>query len=369
MISRLLHLSILCILSVSMMLGQQDSNQLLYKRFEGDTDSISMQANIIQHAEKLRGNYEVSAQNLQLKTIEIEGYINNNDVALINHMGDDHPVLKGVFVDDRFTGIWHPGENGKAIELFELYPEGSMPLSISYLHSETNLVDDDPNTPTAEIELSMIYPDSAFPQADVKNRVEGKISNRFIKNEITQYVNPDSILISAEKAFFTLYKEQNADWHEGGNSFGWMKETTMSVSYNSNYILCLEYLDYVYTGGAHGMTKLSYDIIDLRTGREITVQDIFNKGTFDELTTLLTAQLRLDQQIPDSVPLKNAGYFVDAIEPGKGIYMNGSGVGFVYNQYEIAPYSTGIVNIFLRYDQLKELIDENSAIYTILEKY
>lgn len=369
MTSRLLHLSIMYFLSVSVMVGQADSNQLFYKRFEGDTDSISMQANIIQKADKVHGNYEVSAQNMPTKTIEIDGHINNEDVAVIKRMGDDHPVLKGVFVDDRFTGIWHPGENGKAIELFELYPAGSMPLSISYLHSETSLVDNDPNTPTAEIELTLIYPDSSYPRADIKNQIEDMIRQRFIKKETNKNTDPDSILTCTEKAFFALYKEQNAAWHEGGNSFGWIKETSMSVTYNSDYILCLEYLDYVYTGGAHGMTNLSFDVINLMTGDKIVMEHIFNDNAFDKLTSLLTAQVRLDQQIPDSISLKNAGYFVDSIEPGTTIYLNGSGVGFIYNQYEIAPYSTGIVNVFLGYDQLKGLIDESSAVYTILEKY
>jgi len=369
MISRLLHLCVICFLPVSVLMGQADNEQLFYKRFEGDTDSISMQANIIQQAEKVRGNYEVSAQNMPTKTIEIDGYINKEDMAVINPMGDDQPVLNGVFVDDRFTGIWHPGKNGKSIELFELYPDGSMPLSISYLHSETSLVDNDPNTPTAEIELTLIYPDSTFPRADVKKRIEEVIRKHYIENEINPNSNPDSILISAEKAFFALYKEQNAAWHEGGNSFGWMKETSMSVSYNSNNILCLEYLDYVYTGGAHGMTNLSFDVIDLKTGEKIAPGHVFNENAFDTLTSLLTAQVRLDQQIPDSIRLTNAGYFVDTIAPGNSIYINGSGVGFVYNQYEIAPYSTGIVNIFLRYDQLKGMIDEGSAVYKIFEKY
>jgi hypothetical protein len=136
----------------------------------------------------------------------------------------------------------------------------------------------------------------------------------------------------------------------------------MSVTYNSNYILCLEYLDYVYSGGAHGMTNLSYDIFNLKTGKTLDFHDFFMEGSSEKLTEILTLQIRSDKQIPDSIPLTKAGYFIDKIKPGNNIYMNGSGIGFVYNPYEIAPYSTGITNIFIDYNQLAGLLNENAPL-------
>ncbi|MCB2207644.1 MAG: DUF3298 and DUF4163 domain-containing protein [Bacteroidetes bacterium] len=365
MINRLLHLTILSIFSASAVLAQIDSNQMFYKRFDSDTDTLIRQANFIQLDEKLSGNYELSVTDLETKTIEVDGYIDEANQAVISKLGHNEPILQGVFFDDRFTGMWNPGKNGKEIELFESYPNGSIPLTIHYLRSEANLVDGDPDSPTAEIELIILYPDSSYNDKAI-DFIKSVIQAHFIDTE-NKSSNPDSLLIQTEKSFYSLYKEQNKDWHDNGNSFDWMKETSMSVTYNSDYILCLEYLDYVYSGGAHGMANLSYDIFSLETGKVIEFQDIFSDDASDSLTDILTRQIRKDKQIPDSIALTRAGYFVDVIEPGKNIYLNGSGIGFVYNQYEIAPYSTGVTNIFLKYNQLNGLLKEDAPVQKIMQ--
>lgn len=362
MIIRLLHLSILYFLVSSMAVTQSDPNNMFYKRYENDSDTLTFKANFVQMEEKLSGNYELSAIDIETTTVEIDGFINENSLATINQLGNDNLILQGVFFDDRFTGIWNPGKNGKEIELYESYPEGSIPLNIHYLRSETSLIEDDVHSPTAEIELTIIYPESFNANDSLLNNIEKNIQAHFLSKQNIIY-NPDSLLIKIEKDFFNSYKELNKDWHESGNSFDWLKETSMSVTYNSDYILCLEYLDYVYSGGAHGMTYLSHDIFSLKSGNKIVFNDIFNDNSKEKLSEILTKQIRHSKQIPDSIPLTKAGYFVDVIEPGENIYINGSGIGFVYNPYEIAPYSSGITNIFVPYKQLGELLNDETILY------
>jgi hypothetical protein len=352
---------------MSALLAQIDSNQIFYKRFESDSDTMIVQANFIQLDEKLSGNYELSVIDQEIKTVEVDGYIDEGNQAVISKLGHSDPIFKGVFLDDRFTGIWNPGKNGKEIELHERYPEGSIPLSIHYLRSETNLVEGDMDSPTAEIELTVLYPDNLCQQDSVIQNIKETINGHFIDKE-NYILHPDSLLILTEKAFYNLYKELNTDWHDSGSSFDWLKETSMSVTYNSNYFLCLEYLDYVYSGGAHGMASLTYDIFNLRTGKTLDFQDFFIEDSSEKLTQILTLQIRSDKQIPDSIPLTKAGYFIDKIKPGNNMYMNGSGIGFVYNPYEIAPYSTGITNIFIDYNQLAGLLNEHAALNKTINK-
>ena len=362
---RLLQPFLIVLLSTSFLAAQIDSNNMSYKRLEGETDSANLQANIIRQAEQISGNYELSIVNKETTTIDVAGTIDKGNNAVINQIGNNEPVLKGILLDDRFTGIWKSGETEKNIELFESYPDGSIPLNIYYLHSEENLIEDDAKSPSAEIELTVIYPDNFLTEDSSLIKIKNVITKHFIETE-EEILYPDSLLINVEEEFYILYREQNKDWHYSGNSFGWIKESGMSVTYNSNQILCLEYLDYVYTGGAHGMSKLQYDIIDLETGNKISFRNIFNEGSENRLTEILTQQLRDNKQIPDELPLTESGYFVEEIIPGKIIYVNGSGIGFIYNSYEIAPYSTGITNIFLNYKQLDSLLKPNTPISSLI---
>ena len=368
MINRFLQLFIFILFLASNLLCQIEINDNSYKRLEGDADSLSLKANIIQLAQRLSGNYEVYSPEINTRASEIDGHINEDNLAVINQLGSNNPILEGVFVDDRFTGLWNIDKNGKTIELIESYPEGSMPLNVYYLRSEAKLIDEEVDSPTAEIELTMIYPVKTINDDSSVRYLDQCIRGHFIDADIN-YQHPDSLLTHAQKAFFKLYREQNKDWQESCNAFDWLKETNMSVCYNSEYILCLEYLDYVYTGGAHGMTNQSFDIFNLKTGTMISFQDIFKSDAVKRLSDILTSQLRSDRHIPDSISLKEAGFFVDVIKPGTNIYLNGSGIGFIYNQYEIAPYSVGISNIFIDYDQLNGVLKENTPIYKIAESY
>jgi hypothetical protein len=128
-------------------------------------------------------------------------------------------------------------------------------------------------------------------------------------------------------------------------------------------MLCLEYLKYAYSGGAHGMTNISYDIIYLDNGRLLTYSDVFKEEGEEELAKILTAQLRKDYGIPKEVTLGEAGFFVEEVKPNRNIYVTGNGVGFLYNSYEIAPYAQGATNIFLEFKQIKDLVKKGTPVY------
>ncbi|HEY9114603.1 MAG TPA: RsiV family protein, partial [Bacteroidales bacterium] len=56
---------------------------------------------------------------------------------------------------------------------------------------------------------------------------------------------------------------------------------------------------------------------------------------------------------------------VDSISPNRNIYVNGNGIGFLYNSYEIAPYSTGATNVFLEFSQIKDLLRRGTPVYNM----
>ncbi len=58
---------------------------------------------------------------------------------------------------------------------------------------------------------------------------------------------------------------------------------------------------------------------------------------------------------PDS--LLNMGFFnIDEIAPNNNFWMNEEGIHYAYNQYEIAPYSMGVIDIFIPYGELEEIL-------------
>jgi hypothetical protein len=351
------------------LLAQQINPEMSYHRYEGYIGTnISITANVIQLYQKLTGNYQYrfieEDNNMYFgKTIELEGDIDKNRNIRLREFGRDDFTFTGTKKKGIIDGTWHgPSNKTLPFELKEYYPNGSMSFDVHYLHSEGELVKADPKSPLAEIELTLIYPTDKYINPSVTDSVKKWITYSFFGKGF-KVKQPDSMLINFEEEYLSNYVKQNKEWYSSGASFNWEKMISMSVVYNSNYMLCLEYLVYGYTGGSHGMTNISYDIIYLDDGKLLTFSDVFKENIEGELSALLTQQLRKDYQIPGNVPLKEAGFFVDKVDPNHNIYVNGNGVGFLYNSYEIAPYSQGATHIFLQWDQLQGIVKMGTPVY------
>lgn len=349
--------------------GQQTNKDLQYKRYEGSIGShINITANIVQLFDKLGGNYqyrylEDDGNMYYGKTVELSGEIDKNDSARLKEFGRKDYAFNGQMKDDVYTGSWNAPDNKKvAFEMKEYYPNGSMAFDVHYLRSEGKLKQNDANSPVAEIELALLYPKIKYFEPKIIDSVKQIITNSFFGSDFKTAV-PDSMLVRFEKEYLDNYVKQNANWFEGGASFNWEKTLSMSVIYNSSYMLCLEYLRYAYSGGSHGMTNISYDIIHLYRGDLLSYSDVFIEGADSSLSILLTQQLRRDYSIPDDVSLKQAGFFVNQVEPNRNIYVDGNGIGFLFNSYEIAPYSQGATNVFLEFNQIKELVKMGTPVF------
>ncbi len=359
------------LLSSSTLLSQQTaSNKLFYTRFEGLIgDNIHVTANIVRLFDKISGNYQYrfiddDDKMHYGKTININGNIDLENTYL-KESGQDSYTFSGVLNENSYEGKWKTPDNRELdFNMTKHYPNGTLPFDIFYLHSEDNLIPNNTKSPLAEIELTLIFPEDNYFKIGIVDSVKHIIVNSFFGNN--QYnINPDSMLTHFESEYFSTYKKQNAEWFEKGASFSWQKMVNMSVVYNSNYLLCLKYIKYAYSGGAHGMTNIAYDIINLDKGNTISFNSIFKKDSRDTLTTILTKKLRKDYNIPENMTLKEAGFFVDSIEPNHNIYINGNGIGFLYNSYEIAPYSNGQTNIFLKFNEITSLLKAGTPVSII----
>jgi hypothetical protein len=354
---------------------ENDQTNKFYKRYQGNIgENINVTANIVRLYDNVSGNYvyyfvDENNEMYYGKTIELSGDINKQDSIKLKEFGSEEYTFIGLLEDDHYSGNWNAAE-GKLVDfkMEEYYPNGSLPFDIFYLQSEEKLDQSNANSPVAEIELTLIYPSGKYFQTGIVDSVKRIVSNSFFGKGL-QFVQPSIMLENFEKEYFDNYNKQAKGWYEtGGASFNWDKMINMSVIYNSNYLLCTEYLKYAFAGGAHGMSNLSYDIVNLDNGTKLFYEDVFVENADSLLTVILTHQLRIDYQIPEEVNLKEAGFFVEEVKPNKNVFVNANGIGFVYNSYEIAPYSSGATKILLDFDNIKHLVKPGTPVFRMSQR-
>ena len=109
--------------------------------------------------------------------------------------------------------------------------------------------------------------------------------------------------------------------------------------------------------------------IDLRTLKQIELNDLLIGEYDEELTELLIAQLMKDVGASTKEELEEYGYGTTAdIIPTENFKLTPGGISFLYNIYEIAPYVIGPVEIDLSFKQLDPILNTEYMIVKELRK-
>ncbi len=121
-----------------------------------------------------------------------------------------------------------------------------------------------------------------------------------------------------------------------------------TVTYNDNCVTSLYTDQYTYLGGAHGNTVRDSQTWDFQTGNELSLSDYFpNSPTCTEYIIS-----DINKQITEREKENPSTYFEDfpSLVRGnfnmEGFYATPDGIVIYYQQYDIAPYSTGIPEFF-----------------------
>jgi len=151
-----------------------------------------------------------------------------------------------------------------------------------------------------------------------------------------------------------LYKEAIKAYirskNEGFPFFGYEAYMEYFITYNQNCFLSLYFDKYEYTGGAHGSTVRSSDTWYLCLGYGLPLRSFFLPGT-DYKRLLIDEIMRQAELVQEEQNI----YF-DDFKPliiknfdESNFYLTPEGIRIYYQQYEIAPYSTGIVEFTIPY--------------------
>ncbi len=272
----------------------------------------------------------------------------------------EFPCFSGQLLNaGSFSGDFEERKSGKFhFELNEIYKAGSVQFSVFCIQQNITLVKK-PRSPAGSFRMAMLSPnESGNPViSDSLRRIMLKAFN----NSGYEGTEPDSVLAGDLRVFRRDYISANQDLYKqmpDAGSLNWELLRFMHIVYNESYILSFYILNYAFTGGAHGLESLDYSNVDLRTGKLLKLDDIIREGRRQDLSRLLTLKLKRMNNIPESQKLSDNGYFVNEILPNENFYLCRGGIGFVYNHYDIAPYSFGATDIFLTVDEMRNILKQ-----------
>ncbi|MCX6282595.1 MAG: DUF3298 domain-containing protein [Bacteroidetes bacterium] len=277
----------------------------------------------------------------------------------VNLYGNEYPCLKGQLISSgTFRGDCAESNGNKPLhfELLEIYKAGSVQFNVYFLRQTVNLVKK-PKSPRGSVSMALLSP------MESGNSV---ISDTLRKTMLKEFNNspytgnhPDSVLAGNFRVYKQDYLTGNEDLYKqapNAASMNWELLKFMHIICNDNYILSFYILNYAFTGGAHGLENLDLTNINLKTSKVLKLENLLVEGKKQDLSKLLTKKLKLMIKIKEDQRLSDNGYFTDEIQPCENFYLTSRGIGFLYNHYDIAPYSFGTTDIYLTADEVKGII-------------
>ncbi len=126
------------------------------------------------------------------------------------------------------------------------------------------------------------------------------------------------------------------------------------VTYNQDCFLSMYRDQFEYTGGAHPNTLRYSDTWNLRTGMVVPLSSFFPPG-FNYQSLLLGLILKQADKNYAEEPIYFENYrqlIVEMFNP-QSFYLSPCGLKIYYQHYDIAPYSTGIVEFTIPYKVVK----------------
>lgn len=205
-----------------------------------------------------------------------------------------------------------------------------------------------------QVQTKIISDDTEEIQSSIKIPVFVGSTKEEVLKQINDILEKDALDFKEE-----LSNMAKTDFEESKKSTFEFRKYELLVDYEvhtaNEELISVSTLNYQYTGGAHGLSvKIPYNF-DLATGKEIALSDLFKEGkNYGKI---------LNEEIQKQIKANPDNFYEDEIEHFSGIIEDQTfnikdGKLFIYfGQYEIAPYSSGIIEFEIPTSVLKDVIN------------
>jgi len=124
---------------------------------------------------------------------------------------------------------------------------------------------------------------------------------------------------------------------------------TFEVTYNKACIISLYFDNYRYTGGAHGLTVRTSQTWNLKTGKMLKLRELYKCS--DNYKSYI--KKKIIEQIRENPDIYFVNYeeLMEQTFDVNNFYCTPQGVVVYFQQYDIAPYASGIREFLLPYNR------------------
>lgn len=232
------------------------------------------------------------------------------------------------------------------------------------LHESYRLIEQAEESPQLSIDISLTLVETGDKEAD--DNISRTLAWTLFESPVTE--KSEKALAEACGYYVERIKEE---YHELLPSYIDTRESGVpEVWFNNYYLISSEastgykgYINYIiqweeYTGGAHPMSNCTALNFNPANGEEIVLEDILKEGYEEPLISILEKNLAKQLNVEDIDAVKAKGYMYGDADMfvSNNFILEKERIVFIYNKYDLAPYSAGEIMINVNYDEIKKLM-------------
>lgn len=256
-----------------------------------------------------------------------------------------------------FRGTWDPGNGKSPLKVVVTRSPGTGTFNVAALKDSARPVTGHPEI-LVDYGGETIWPIGDSPQ------------DRFMKSRLRALLGgnpagtaePLAVMRSNRNSFFAKHLEavrntKPADLADMGTSLSWGTMQVIQAEYRNQFMMTVGYMEWEFTGGAHGNGGTKYEVWDLVRNRVLSLKDVLTPAGIRALPALQEKYFRRNKKVPAGEPLKEHGLFEDHIkEVSENFFMTSSMLILSYVPYEIGPYMMGQIEIQIPFSELKTFL-------------
>ncbi len=165
--------------------------------------------------------------------------------------------------------------------------------------------------------------------------------------EVTSVQEAISSFTDGYKELKTVYPKEAIDWEARIEAL---------VSFENNKIISIQMDSYLFTGGAHGYASTQFLNFDKEKGIEIDTEAFFKDLL--EFRNYAETKFRTQEKIPKEAPINSTGFMFeqDTFYLPENIGLTPKGILLLYNQYEVASYADGQIELLIPFTEAKNFL-------------
>lgn len=193
-----------------------------------------------------------------------------------------------------------------------------------------------------------------IPEASA-DRAIGRAVNQAVREEVIAWLDYDEVAAATDipeaiETFRAGYRELREQYPD--ELAVWEASITGTPAYDSGELLSMRLEGYIYTGGAHGFSRIRYLNFDKRAARELDNRELFNN--LPQLEALAEKAFRDSQGIEAGAGINSTGFMFEdnRFSLPENIGFEPEGMVLLYNPYEVASYADGPVRVVVPYEEV-----------------